>query len=515
MSLRPLLEIAARDERFGALADAGGAGGPVEVHMSAAIRPYLLAALVDADDGLGGRPSLIVAADDIAARDLARELRSYLAPRRVRLYPSRGTGYVSHIAPPPHLVGLRIAALDALTGWRSRGGSIPADRPPVVVAGAVALAEAVPDAALRPAGLTLRRGEDVDLGELAEHLVEAGYERVDQVTDRGQFAARGGVLDVFGATEERAARLELFGDEIDQVRWFSTFTQRSLGEAEEVELSPATELAPEFREAAELALEGDGDRPELADILPLERFTAFLDLVSEETAIAVTEEIQTALRDHWEDVTTAMHDADARRLYVDVAGPLAERAAISVSTSHSGQRLSFRAQSPSSAARSIAEAEAQLERELRSGYRVVVAFEHRGEAERARYNLQRLDASLLDGALPDGSALVFAEAPLTEGFVAPELKLAVIPFRRLVHRRRAAPGPSRGPLATLTDLRVGDYVVHEDHGIARFAGFETKTVGDVTRDYLELEYRGSDRVYAPTEQLAKITRYVGAGGAAP
>ncbi|HYX78316.1 MAG TPA: hypothetical protein VE727_03065, partial [Solirubrobacterales bacterium] len=111
MSLRPLLEIAARDERFGALADAGRAGGPVEVHMSAAIRPYLLAALVDADDGLGGRPSLIVAADDIAARDLARELRSYLAPRRVRLYPSRGTGYVSHIAPPPHLVGLRIAAL--------------------------------------------------------------------------------------------------------------------------------------------------------------------------------------------------------------------------------------------------------------------------------------------------------------------------------------------------------------------------------------------------------------------
>jgi transcription-repair coupling factor (superfamily II helicase) len=116
MSLRPLLEVAAGDERFGALADAGRSGRPVEVHMSAAIRPYLLAALVDAGNGLAGRPCLIVAADDIAARDLARELRSYLAPRRVRLYPSRGTGYVSHLAPPPHLVGLRIAALDALTG---------------------------------------------------------------------------------------------------------------------------------------------------------------------------------------------------------------------------------------------------------------------------------------------------------------------------------------------------------------------------------------------------------------
>ena len=103
-----------------------------------------------------------------------------------------------------------------------------------------------------------------------------------------------------------------------------------------------------------------------------------------------------------------------------------------------------------------------------------------------------------------------------DGFVSPELKLAVIPFRRLVHRRRAAaPAPSRGRLAAFTDLRVGDHVVHEDHGIARFAGFETKTVGGVTRDYLELEYRGSDRVFAPTDQLAKITRYVGTGGAPP
>ncbi len=92
----------------------------------------------------------------------------------------------------------------------------------------------------------------------------------------------------------------------------------------------------------------------------------------------------------------------------------------------------------------------------------------------------------------------------------------MIPFRRLVHRRReAAPAPARGRLATFTDLRVGDHVVHQDHGIARFAGFETKTVAGVTRDYLELSYRGSDRVFAPTDQLAKITRYVGTGGEPP
>jgi transcription-repair coupling factor (superfamily II helicase) len=523
MTLRPLLDIAVDDERFGALIQAVRDADGADVHMSAAIRPYLLAALVSSADGLGERPALIVAPDDIAARDLARDLAAYLAPQRVRYYPSRGTGYASHLAPPPHLVGLRIAALDSL----SEGSA-------VVVASAAALAEAVPDTSLRPAGLTLRKGEEVDLGEVGDRLVEAGYERTDQVEERGQFAIRGDILDVFGATEDRAARVELFGDEIEQIRWFSTFTQRSLGDAESIELAPAAELGSEYRELAELILtdyppaadakrstsaDEDSERPDLAELLPLDSFRAPLDLIPDDTAILVAAagEMESALHDQWEDATAAMHSSDASRLYVNVSDALDERAALRISDSDAGQQLSFRAQAPSSAARSIAEAEKQLEKELRSGYRVVVVFEHRGEAERARYNLQRVEAAFLGGAPPpDEPALFFGEAALSDGFVSPELKLAVIPFRRLVHRRRAAaPAPSRGRLAAFTDLRVGDHVVHEDHGIARFAGFETKTVGGVTRDYLELEYRGSDRVFAPTDQLAKITRYVGTGGAPP
>src|SRR5690606_6480508 len=137
-----------------------------------------------------------------------------------------------------------------------------------------------------------------------------------------------------------------------------------------------------------------------------------------------------------------------------------------------------------------------------------------------RFNLKRLSARLLDGAPPgpDGqwpAELAFAEASLSEGFVAPSLRLAVYPWRKLVHRRRPARPTVKGSLASMAELRVGDYVVHEDHGIARFAGFETKTVGGITRDYLELEYKGGDRVFAPTEQLAKITRYVGVGGETP
>jgi transcription-repair coupling factor (superfamily II helicase) len=531
MSLRPLIEIAAENERVHALAaraSAAADGGQatlstgrlqkrltVEVGASTMLRPLLLAALLEDERGLADRPALLVAADDRSARDLAADLRAYLAPRRVRLYPSRGTGYASHVSPPPHLVGLRIDALDALG----------AEADAVVVASATALAEAVPDASLRPAGFAIELGEEIDLDSVAEDLVGAGYERVEQVEERGQFAVRGGILDVYPATEERAVRIELFGDEVESMRWFSTFTQRSLGEAQRVELAPAAEMDSEHRELAELAAmaaeEEGAESPSLAEVLPLEQFRAPLELVPERAAVILVgeEEIEPALRDHWEDATTAMHADDAQHLYVDVAKPLAARAALCLLGSGEGGEEegdeAFRAARAESPARSVKEAEAELEKLVRSGYRTVVAFDSRGEAERARYGLDRLDARLLEGGhLSPEPGLAFAEARLREGFVSPELKLAVYPLRRLVHRRRSeepAPGAGRGRLA-FSELRVGDYVVHEDHGVARFAGFETREVGGVTRDYLYLEYKGEDRVYVPTEQLAKLSRYVGAGG---
>jgi transcription-repair coupling factor (superfamily II helicase) len=517
MSLRPLLGIAGESRRLLALREAlaDSAGTAVDAYVSASLRPYLLAALVDAPDGVGSGPVLIVTADDRSARDLAADLRAFLAPRPVHLYPSRGTGFDSHIAPPPHLAGLRVASLDAL-----------ASAAPVVVASAIALAEAVPSPELRPEGLALHRGEEVDLGDVAELLADAGYERTEQVEERGQFAVRGGILDAYPATEERAIRVELFGDEIESMRWFSVFTQRSLGDAERVELAPAAELAAEHRDPALMrgrsadARARDSATREMSEerpVLPWDRFQPALDLVPDEAlvAIASAEEIPGALRDHWEDVTTAMHADDARRLYVDVAEPLEARAGLSLGAD-AGQEHSFRAQRAEFPSRTLGEAEGELEKLVRSGYRAVVAFEGRGEAERARFNLSRIDAPFLGDDAPEQPGVSFATARLREGFLAPELKLALIPQRRLVHRRRAAaPASARARLAAAIELRVGDLVVHEDHGLARFAGFDTRTLAGVTRDYLELEYRGGDRVFAPTDQLARISRYIGGDGDAP
>src|SRR6202034_3169694 len=150
---------------------------------------------------------------------------------------------------------------DALLGAAgSADGPAPAEQP-VVVVSAVALSEKVPDPQLRPHSFTLRVGELLDLDECAAELVSAGYERTDQVEERGQFALRGGLLDVFPATEDRAVRVDMLDVEIESLRWFSTFTQRSLGDAEEVEIAPAAELALEYRELAELAVEQMPTRP--------------------------------------------------------------------------------------------------------------------------------------------------------------------------------------------------------------------------------------------------------------
>jgi transcription-repair coupling factor (superfamily II helicase) len=539
MSLRALLGFVEDDPAASRLAREGG-----RAFVSASLRPYLIAGLAEIGARGRARPTLVVVGDDRAARELAGDLRAWLAPRRVRYYPSRGVAYESHLTPPAHLVGLRVAALDALLGAggaAARAGAAPAGvgsaagtvEPPVVVVSAVALSEKVPDPALRPRSFVLRRGELLDLEECATELVAAGYERVDQVQERGEFALRGGILDLFPATEEHAVRVEMFDVEIESLRWFSTFTQRSLGDLEEVEVAPAAELAAEHRELAEIASLEDADaRPDIAELLPVERFGALLDLLDGETelVIAAEEELSPALEDHWSDVCAAFQDEDAHHLYVspqELAPVLAERARIWLSSLAGDQELQLRAQSADTAARSLSEAEPQLEKLVRSGYRTVVAFPRRGEGERAAYNLARLKASWLEGgsdvtAAPLEPALRFAAASLREGFIAPALKLAVFPEHRLLRRRRAertggiGEGPRRrGALRSFTDLRTGDIVVHEDHGVARFAGFETRTVADVTRDYLYLEYQGDDRVFVPTDQLAKISRYVGAGSEHP
>jgi transcription-repair coupling factor (superfamily II helicase) len=467
--LHPLVEQLLADERLLAYAEAL----PAAARVSEPALPILLAAL---HEHLG-RALVVLLPDDADARDAAEGARWFLGEDRVALLPSRGVHWGSGLEPPPHLVGERARALDVLAA----GG--------LVCASAAALAEALPPREARPRPITVAPGEAPGLEALAELLALAGYERVDRTQERGQFAVRGGLIDVFPTTGRDPLRIEFFGDEIEAVRAFSPFTQRALHDVEHAVAYPAAERRVDLLEPT---LREDDEAPVVPDDLvpPLERPP---DLV-------------------WQ-------PDDVREVWAEeFQSELSLEGSAELDPFPRGQRHSFEAQRPAVAARGLAEAETELSGFIRAGNRVVVAFPHRGEALRTANLLRRVEPRILEPGdpLPDEPELLFAVSPARRGFVWRDLALALLPdaqvFRKGTPSRAA---PAGRALQSFADLRTGDFVVHEDHGIGKLLGFETKTVAAVTRDYLFLGFRGDDRLYVPHEQIGKVSKYIGADTTAP
>ncbi|HST14408.1 MAG TPA: DEAD/DEAH box helicase, partial [Gaiellaceae bacterium] len=447
---------------------------PTRARVSEPVLPLLLAALHEELD----RGLIVLLPEDADARDAAEAAGWFVGDERVALFPSRGVHWGSGLEPPPHLVGERARALEVL----EQGG--------LICASAAAIAEGMPPREQRPVPLTVRIGDEPGIDTLAEHLASAGYERVERVEERGQFAVRGGLVDVFPTTGREPFRVELFGDEIEQIRAFSPFTQRALRTMDGATIYPAGER---LRELVEIDLGPDEGEESAATEVPDDLVQAFdraPDLV-------------------WspDEVEAAWEEQGLR--------PVALEGATALTQLPQGQPFSFDAQRPALAARGLSEAENELNGLLRQELDVVVAFPHRGEALRQQALLRRVSAEILEaGETPAG--LAFAVSPARRGFVWRELGFALLPdtqvFRKRPPRATAAPGRA---LQSFSDLRTGDYVVHEDHGVAKLLGFETKEVAGVTRDYLLLAYRGDDRVYVPHEQIGKVSRYIGADSREP
>src|SRR5581483_4135801 len=196
--LHSLVERLRAEDRLRAFA----AALPARARVAEPALPLLLAALHEEL----GRGLVVLLPEDADARDTAEAAAWFLGEAHVGLFPSRGVHWSSGLEPPPHLVGERARALD------------------VLAAGGLVCASAIP--------LAVATGAEPGLEGLAESLALAGYERVERVEERGQFAVRGGLVDVFPTTGREPLRIELFGDEIEQIRAFSPFTQRALRRVE-------------------------------------------------------------------------------------------------------------------------------------------------------------------------------------------------------------------------------------------------------------------------------------------
>lgn len=204
---------------------------------------YLTAAFLSRRPWSEG-PVLVIAPDQDAAEELEHELGLYLPERRVVYLPPRGVWHGSEGEVKPRVAGRRARALAALEGLA-----------PVLIVEAATMLEAVIEPLADP--LTVGVGAHAEFEELTRRLAGAGYTRVDQVEDAGEFSVRGGIIDVFPATARVPVRMEFWGDEVDNLRSFSVFSQRSLGPLESIELYAAAE-------------QPDGERRSIASLLPAE-----------------------------------------------------------------------------------------------------------------------------------------------------------------------------------------------------------------------------------------------------
>jgi len=575
VSLAGLLDVVLDDPAL-AKALAAPTTPTFDLTAPAGLRPFVVAGLVRA-----GRTVLAVTATGREAEDVVSALTSLLPAHRVALYPSWETLPHERLSPRADTVGRRLAVLRRLA---HPSADDPATGPLDVVVAPVrsVLQPQVPGLGeLEPVALSA--GQDVDggLDAVVRRLVELAYGRVELVEKRGEFAVRGGILDVFPPTEEHPVRVEWWGDAVEEVRSFQVADQRSLGAhaagqpgvpAHGLWATPCRELllTPAVRERARRLgdthpdLQAITDR--IADGVPVEGMEALapmlvddlrllVDELPADTSILVCDPEKVRTRAHdlvrtsqeflqasWASAATGGQApvdlaAAAYRTLRDVREHAGEIGLPwwALSPFSSDEELDdgavvLAAQPPPSYRGETDRAVADVRDWLAQGWRVVLTTEGHGPAQRLLEVLRDGDvpARLEDDlpAAPAAGVAVISTGCLGSGFRSDLLQTILLTETDLTGSRAGGgrdvstrmPSRRRNAIDPV-QLRSGDIVVHEHHGVSRYLQMVQRTVQGATREYLILEFAPSkrgqpgDRVFVPTDQLDLVTRYV--GGEAP
>ncbi|MFJ8738816.1 transcription-repair coupling factor [Embleya sp. NPDC127516] len=564
MSLTGLLDIVVQDPAVAEAVRAAseGRGTALDLVGPPALRPFVVAAIAARAD----RPVLAVTATTRECEDLVAALGSLLPEDSVVEYPSWETLPHERLSPRSDTVGRRLAVLRRLAHPTSGG---LADSGTGTLKVVVAPIRSVLQPQVKGLGelepVALTAGLGIALDTVVEQLAAAAYSRVDLVEKRGEFAVRGGILDVFPPTEEHPLRVEFWGDQVEEIRWFKVADQRSLETAEHGLWAPPCRellLTDEVRERARELLE---EHPGLVEML---------GRIAEGIAVEGMESLAPALVDDME----LLLDVLPAGSHVLVCDPerVRTRSADLVATSREFLDASWAAAagggespidlgaaslwsladvrehareigvpwwslSPFSADADDAGTEigaveveayrgdaqrvlAEIKGRLAEDWRVVLVTEGHGPAARFVETLSGEGvAARLDGDLaqvPDTGIVHVTTGCIGHGFSSEPLRTLVLTeedvsgqrtstkdMRRLPSRRRNMVDPLQ--------LRAGDFVVHESHGVGRYVEMVQRTVQGAQREYLVLEYapakRGQpgDRLFVPTDQLEQVTKYVG------
>ena len=472
---------------------------------------------------------LVVVPGEVDAEELVDDLR--LFTDEVVFAPAWETLPFEHISPNIATMAERSAARHRMTS-----GS-----PGIVVGSVRSVVQRLSSSDITP--LSMVSGDEIEMDLLTRDLARAGYHRTDRVEARGEFAVRGGIVDVFPAQSDQPVRLDFWGDRLDEIRQFSVSTQRSLDPLDRFVAYPAREVRPDpaSRERAaglvkteswaastwDRVAEGQlfpgieswlpwlvGERcmidelavsDQLVLIDPSRGLDRCRDLIKEEAELAA------ALAPTWGDAAPAAGDHPA--LFLDLEKTIADRAYLGMPSVPTGPgdpvlRITGLDATPGDPESVTAGLNQLLERGLAS----VVAMDGEAAADRVARALadQGLAIERLDALVNSKSAVV--AVGIHKGFVAPDLRVAVLGEQEIAGRRRAHRKAGRArsqPRQQYQDLTEGDYVVHFQHGIGRFEGLVSRTMVGIERDYLIIAYAGGDKLYVPVDQLAAVKRYTG------
>ena len=527
--------------------------------LNDAAKPAAIAALVADEE----RPVLVLTGRPARAEVLAEELAAWLGPAagdasRVLFFPERDALPYERLAPDRETVRDRLTAVIALTE----------ERPCVIVSSALALSQRTlsPDDLTRSV-LDLRPGQKLEMETLLRELARLGYTMEPLVQEAGEASRRGGIVDVFPPTERAPLRIEFFGDEIESIRSFSASTQRTSKSVEEARVVPAQELLPSAADdwLAPLSKLGLKKMPDEARQRIEEDLTLLRDGASfKERGFYVQFLAPSTLLDHLPggallvvdedaDVQTAIEEAEAQgeatRKELEAAGEIPYGLPSALETwpqvrrqieatgrvltlarwampedgqsgPEDGDAIRLPFTGSGAFAGQLRKLATEVAQGVQSGRRFVIVSQ---QAERLAELLEEQDAhatvgedlvnppprlSLVQGSLHDGWKLSPYGPP--SGADAGDLTLLtdseVFGF---VKQRRAPPKKAVNREAFLADLTQGAYVVHIDHGIGRFAGLIRRTTDGNEREYLELHYAEGDRLFVPTDQLDRVSRYIG------
>jgi len=465
------------------------------------------------------------------------------AERAVLPFPSHEIDPYRGMAPHFGVVSARARALYGLSAGTVR----------VVVASAQALAPRVsaPDR-LRNASVELKPGVDIAPADLAELLVDAGFTRVDPADERGEFALRGGILDVYPAGGSAPVRLEFLGDTIETLRTYDPATQRSIAPIDQLTVVPLVDRLGEdlsasifdyvarAKESRILVSEPDEVRANLdkhaeqthrsfeevsarGDRTRREPETDFFDVDDEDDDDAdVASGFSRTVGDALQGVPVPGPMLPPSELFVDV-GTIAARLDAGTALTELGieeadaARSHIRVQPTVELHGRIPDWVGELRKLKEAGETVLFVAATPGRAERTIELLKEYEVLAVPIERADDAryaTVLVAMGNVSRGFRLPDAGLQIYAETDVFDEERRAPekrrAPSKAFLSDLRDLKVGDLVVHVDHGIGAFVGLKQIGVGDTTQEFLELRYAGEDKLFVPVERLDLVQKYTGA-----